>query len=187
MKIGELATATDTPVETIRYYERAGLLAAPARSEGNYRLYGEAHLRRLAFIRRCRALDMTLDEVRALLDFIDDPAPDCAHVDALLDEHIGHVTDRIAELRRLQRALRTLRARCGQMGAGGACGILQGLLAADEPSPPARRRGAGGHGHGVHGPAGRPSSGGRAGSGAGSNKRTSSAAAQTPRRARRSG
>ncbi|MCW5634200.1 MAG: Cd(II)/Pb(II)-responsive transcriptional regulator [Rubrivivax sp.] len=152
MKIGDLAATTETPVETIRYYERAGLLAAPARSGGNYRLYGEAHVQRLAFIRRCRALDMTLDEVRALLDFIDAPGPDCARVDALLDEHIGHVTQRIAELKRLQGELRVLRARCAQLGSGAECGILQGLLA-QGPPPRARAPASGGHPRGVHGAA----------------------------------
>ena len=67
MKIGELAKATDCAVETIRYYERENLLPAPARSDGNYRLYTQAHVERLTFIRNCRTLDMTLDEIRSLL------------------------------------------------------------------------------------------------------------------------
>ena len=67
MKIGELATLTNTQIETIRYYEREGLLAEPRRSEGNYRIYGSAHAERLSFIRHCRGLDMTLDEIRVLL------------------------------------------------------------------------------------------------------------------------
>ena len=61
MKIGELAKLADCQVETVRYYEREGLLPAPARSEGNYRLYSSEHLERLTFIRNCRTLDMTLD------------------------------------------------------------------------------------------------------------------------------
>lgn len=135
MKIGELAAATATPVETIRYYERAGLLVAPARSgSGNYRRYGEADQQRLAFIRRCRALDMTLDEVRTLLAFIDAPGPDCERVNGLLDEHIGHVAARIAELKRLERQLRELRARCVALGSGAACGILQGLMGGEAPA-----------------------------------------------------
>ena len=67
LKIGELAKRTGCPVETIRYYEREALLAAPRRSEGNYRLYDDAHAERLQFIRHCRSLDMTLDEIRSLL------------------------------------------------------------------------------------------------------------------------
>ncbi|MGC4076579.1 MAG: Cd(II)/Pb(II)-responsive transcriptional regulator [Rubrivivax sp.] len=127
MRIGELAAACGTPVETIRYYEREGLLPAAPRSGGNYRVYGEAELERLAFIRQCRALDMSLDEVRALLAFRDAPPADCSGVNALLDEHIGHVVHRIEELRTLEASLRTLRARCGTPGDGAACGILSGL------------------------------------------------------------
>ena len=65
MKIGELATLTGCPVETIRYYEREGLLPAPSRSAGNYRQYDTAHVERLSFIRHCRSLDMTQEEIRA--------------------------------------------------------------------------------------------------------------------------
>ena len=69
MKIGELAKATHTQVETIRYYEREGLLPQTVRTEGNYRVYGVEHLDRLSFIRNCRGLDMTPDEIRALLGY----------------------------------------------------------------------------------------------------------------------
>lgn len=74
MKIGVLAKQADCPVETVRYYEREGLLPAPARTEGNYRLYSSEHLERLTFIRNCRTLDMTLDEIRRLLALMDSPA-----------------------------------------------------------------------------------------------------------------
>lgn len=127
MKIGELASASSTAIETIRYYEREGLLPAPARSEGNFRLYQEAHLERLQFIRYCRSLDMSLDEVRALLTFKDDPASDCGDVNALLDEHIGHVARRIKELRSLEKQLRELRQRCSAARPARQCGILAGL------------------------------------------------------------
>ena len=112
MKIGELAQASATAVDTIRYYERQGLLPAPARSEGNFRLYEAAHLERLQFIRHCRGLDMSLDEVRVLLRFRDAPESDCGDVNALLDEHIGHVSRRIRELRSLERQLKALREQC---------------------------------------------------------------------------
>ena len=101
LKIGELAARTDCPVETIRYYEREALLPAPTRSQGNYRLYGDTHVERLQFIRHCRSLDMTLDEVRSLLQFRDAPEENCGEVNALLDKHIGHVAQRIAELKKL--------------------------------------------------------------------------------------
>src|SRR5471030_104527 len=101
MKIGELAAATGTPIETIRFYERDGLLPQPERSEGNFRLYDETHLSRLTFVRHCRALDMNLDEIRVLLKFRDGAEGDCGEVNALLDAHIGHVQERIRELRSL--------------------------------------------------------------------------------------
>ncbi len=127
MRIGALAKATGTPVETIRFYEREGLLPAAARADNNYRLYTQAHANRLAFIRHCRNLDMTLDEVRALLRFKDAPQQDCGEVDALLDEHIEHVAQRIRELRALEKDLKLLRARCGVAHAADRCGILSGL------------------------------------------------------------
>ncbi len=127
MRIGALAAATGTAVETIRFYERAGLLPAAARADNNYRLYTDAHANRLALIRHCRNLDMALDEIRALLRFKDSPQPDCGEVDALLDEHIEHVAQRIRELRSLHKELELLRARCGAHRAGNDCAILSGL------------------------------------------------------------
>jgi Cd(II)/Pb(II)-responsive transcriptional regulator len=135
MKIGELAAASATQVETIRYYEREGLLPAPARTDGNFRTYEAAHLERLQFIRHCRSLDMSLDEVRVLLRFKDAPDADCGHVDALLDEHIEHVSQRIKGLRILEKQLKALRQRCDASRAASGCGILAGLTeAAHEPS-----------------------------------------------------
>lgn len=127
MQIGELAALTSTQVVTIRYYEREGLLPEPARNEGNYRIYDKPHVERLMFIRRCRTLDMDLDEIRTLLRFKDEPEEDCGDVDALLDEHIEHVSNRIKELRRLEKDLRALRSMCGQPGSADECGIIRGL------------------------------------------------------------
>lgn len=127
MKIGDLAQATLCPVETVRYYEREGLLPAPARSSGNYRLYGEHHVERLRFIRNCRSLDMTHDEIRALLAFRDGPEEKCDEVNALLDEHIGHVGHRIKELRVLERQLKDLRCQCQTVRTVRDCAIMQSL------------------------------------------------------------
>ncbi|HRH85782.1 MAG TPA: Cd(II)/Pb(II)-responsive transcriptional regulator [Rubrivivax sp.] len=147
MKIGALAEATGTPVETIRFYEREGLLPPPARADNNYRMYLPAHAERLAFIRQCRNLDMTLDEVRALIALRESPAQDCGDVNALLDEHIGHVAQRIRELRALEKDLKALRARCTAPHALADCGILNGLdIAAAAPVPALKRR----HVHGAH-------------------------------------
>jgi Cd(II)/Pb(II)-responsive transcriptional regulator len=130
MKIGELARATATAVETIRHYEREGLLPPPPRTEGNYRVYGRGEVERLGFIRQCRGLDMSLDEIRRLLALKDAPpaeGADCGEVNGLLDEHIGHVAERLRELRQLEEALKALREACSQPGAAADCGILQQL------------------------------------------------------------
>ena len=126
MKIGELAKLTDAQVETIRYYEREGLLPAPARSDGNYRLYTQAHVERLTFIRNCRGLDMTLEEIRSLLHMRDSPQDQCTSVNALIDEHIQHVNARIASLQALQTQLLDLRQRCSE-GEPDHCAILDRL------------------------------------------------------------
>ena len=127
MKIGELAKLTDAQVETIRYYEREGLLPAPARSDGNYRLYTQAHVERLTFIRNCRSLDMTLEEIRSLLHLRDSPQDQCVSVNALIDEHIHHVKARIDSLQALQAQLLDLRQRCSTGSDKDHCGILQRL------------------------------------------------------------
>ena len=127
MRIGDLSESTGTAVETIRFYEREGLIPAAQRADNNYRVYTAAHAEQLAFIRHCRNLDMTLDEIRTLLRLRDAPSQDCGEVNALLDEHIEHVTHRIRELRTLQKDLKALRARCGTPHAIEQCGILTEL------------------------------------------------------------
>jgi Cd(II)/Pb(II)-responsive transcriptional regulator len=146
--IGDLARRTQCQAETIRYYEREGLLPPPARSQGNYRQYQAVHVERLSFIRHCRSLDMTLDEIRALLEFRDSPTGNCASVSALLDEHVHHVADRIAQLRRLQRQLQKLRALCASPGQAGRCGILNEMSRAAKDGSAAAPTG---HVHGTHG------------------------------------
>jgi Cd(II)/Pb(II)-responsive transcriptional regulator len=127
MRIGPLAEVTGTPVETIRFYEREGLIPPAQRTDNNYRLYTPAHVERLAFIRHCRNLDMTLDEIRSLLRLRDTPPKDCGEVNVLLDEHIGHVAQRIRELRALEKELKALRASCRSPHGIDECGILNGL------------------------------------------------------------
>jgi DNA-binding transcriptional MerR regulator len=102
MKIGELARVTGTQVETIRYYERAGLLPAPPRTGGNYRIYGDEHVARLTFIRHCRVLDMALDDVRRLLMVKDASGANCGTVNRLLDDHIVRIRERIETLQGLE-------------------------------------------------------------------------------------
>ena len=144
MKIGDLGSQFNVPVETIRYYEKENLLPPPLRTSSNYRDYGPAHVDRLRFIVNCRALDMTLDEIRQLLHFHDHPSDNCSDVEQLLDEHIGHVSQRIEELQLLDGQLRRLRKACGKDHAKGSCGILRSLSESDTP-----RRSAG-HVHAKH-------------------------------------
>ena len=129
LQIGELAKRTGclVLVETIRYYEREGLLPNPVRSKGNYRLFSDAHVESLQFIRHCRSLDMTLKEIRTLLRFRDTPDENCSNVNALLDQHIEHVSERISKLKLLQDELRGLRSLCKRVQAAKNCRILQSL------------------------------------------------------------
>lgn len=130
MKIGQLAATAGCQAETIRYYEREGLLPAPSRSDGNYRLYDGAHLERLAFIRHCRSMDMSLAEVRRLLHFRDAPDENCREVNLLLDTQIARIAARMAELRALEKHMVALRSHCNQDLAARDCGILKGLASA---------------------------------------------------------
>lgn len=146
LKIGELAKRTGCPVETIRFYERKGLLTTPERSQGNYRLYDEANVMRLQFIRNGRSLDMTLEEIRTLLTLRDQPLHECTDVNVLLDEHIGHVNERIKELKGLQLQLKQLRSRCSTVQSVKECGILQELDTQEDGSA----RNLGSHAGGCH-------------------------------------
>lgn len=130
MRIGELAKATGVDAGTIRYYERAGLLPAPARSGNGYRAYTSEHLERLAFIRHCRVLDIPLAEVQRLLEFLLHPETDCADVDRLIETQLMRVRTRLESLQALERQLSALHGRCAAGRLAGECGILRELLAA---------------------------------------------------------
>ena len=129
MQIKELARATGVDVETIRYYEKEGLLPAPARHGNGYRNYEHPHLERLSFIRHCRALDMPLADVSRLLGFVDAPLADCSDVDLLVDEQLARVRARLKSMRALEKQLLQLRARCSGTHEGH-CGILDELVSA---------------------------------------------------------
>ena len=130
MRIGELARATGVEVETIRYYEKSGLLPAPARHGNGYRAYDPLHLERLSFIRHCRALDIPLADVQRLLRFIEEPEADCGDIDRLIAAQLNRVRARIASLQALAMQLDTLRQQCGTARPARDCGILQELVAA---------------------------------------------------------
>lgn len=126
LNIGALARATGTKVETIRWYERVGLLPAPARSAGNYRTYGEAHLGRLSFIRRARDLGFSLDQIRTLLDLAEDRERSCDAVDVIASEHLEDVDRKIADLQALRRELDSLIGQC-RHGKVAECRIIEAL------------------------------------------------------------
>jgi len=128
MRIGELARKTGTKADTVRYYERSGLLPPPARRPNGYRDYQALHVERLAFIRHCRALDMPLDAIRELLRFLGQPDADCGAVNQLIDEQLDKLAARIATLRDLQRQLQALRTECTEQSSATECGILRRLV-----------------------------------------------------------
>lgn len=133
MKIGELAQLANCTPDTIRFYEKEGLLPLARRTEANYRVYHEDHLIRLRFIRNCRSLDMTHDEVRALLAAADGHASTCGEINDLVDEHLSHVNTRIAELEQLRGQLTALRDKCRGEHPVEDCGIFQELTTKDAP------------------------------------------------------
>lgn len=126
MKIGELSRATGTNIETIRYYERIGLLTAPARTEANYRSYGDAHRARLRFVRHSRELGFTIEEIRSLLDLSDHPERDCADADRIASAHLEQVEAKIAQLSALRDELTRIVGRC-RGGLAGDCRVIEAL------------------------------------------------------------
>jgi MerR family mercuric resistance operon transcriptional regulator len=131
--IGGLARHTGTNVETIRYYERMGLWAAPPRSAGGYRLYGTDHLKRLNFIRRARLLGFSIAEVRTLLRLADDRKRPCAEARAVAEEHLADVRNKIADLKTMEKVLKETVARCAA-GTGSHCVLIDALYREGRPA-----------------------------------------------------
>lgn len=127
LPIGELSRRTGCNIETIRYYERAGLLPKPARSGGGHRMYGTAHVMRLSFVRRARELGFTLDEVRALLRLVDERDRPCAEARDLAARHLEDVRAKIADLRHMEAALDETIARCAD-GRAPECPLIEMLF-----------------------------------------------------------
>lgn len=130
MKISEMSRSTGVDVETLRFWEKAGLLAAPPRQANGYRHYGPAELERVAFVRHCRALDMPLPDVRQLLQVLDGGDTDAGQTDALVARHLLQVRARLASLQALERQLSALQSRCDADHAAHECGVLHELVAA---------------------------------------------------------
>ena len=125
--IGVLAKATDTKVVTIRYYERIGLLPVPSRTQGNYRVYSPEDVRRLRFIRRCRDLGFTIEQLRDLLRLSSQEDHACAEVDRITAEHLEEIEEKISDLTRLASELRRLNERCQGTGTIADCRIIEAL------------------------------------------------------------
>jgi len=124
--IGVLAEKTGVNVETIRYYERIGLLSPPARSSGRHRMYSEEHFGRLTFIRRSRELGFSLDDIRTLLALVDEGDFDCAIVKDIAVRHLANVRGKIASVKRLEQALKVLSDAC-RRGRQVSCPIIEAL------------------------------------------------------------
>ena len=126
MKIGELAVATGTSVETVRYYEKIGLLVPPGRTAANYRSYGHAHLARLSFVRRARDLGFTLAAVRELLALSDDKSQSCEAVDHIARVQLVEVDRKIGDLTALRTELGRVLGAC-RRGKVADCKIIETL------------------------------------------------------------
>jgi DNA-binding transcriptional MerR regulator len=126
VRIGQLARSADVKIDTVRYYEKQGLISAKRTTNG-YRTFDNADLDRLRFIRRCRKLGMSLPEVRHLLGVVDQPETDCITVDRLIKRKIEEVRDRVASLQALEHELQGLLDRCQAQTTAAHCGILREL------------------------------------------------------------
>jgi Cd(II)/Pb(II)-responsive transcriptional regulator len=128
MRIGELAKQAGVDVQTVRYYEREGLLEAPARTSSGYRAYDPMHLERLNFVRHCRSLDMPLAEIKRLIDLASDRTVSCEQVNDLVRVHLGRVRAKRNALELLERQLAALNAQCESGHRVANCGILEELI-----------------------------------------------------------
>lgn len=130
MRIGELAQKTHCDVQTIRYYEKEGLLSVPDRTSSGYRIYYAEHMEQLNFVRHCRSLDIPLAEIKLLLEYQRSSQITCNKVNQLLDHQIAQVDKRIASLKVLKQQLQALRQTCSEPQATVDCGILKTLTLA---------------------------------------------------------
>lgn len=126
--IGELSRATGVKVVTIRYYEQVRLMPVPPRTEGNYRIYRREHLHRLQFVRRCRDLGFTLDQLRDLLRLSVQSRRRCSSVDRITENHLKEIEAKVTDLRRLAAELRRIKNGCPGRGRIADCRILAALL-----------------------------------------------------------
>ncbi len=133
LRRAELARRTGANLETVRYYEKVGLLPAPPRTASGYRSYDGAHERRLGFVLRARELGFSLEEVRALLRLVDERDQPCAEASRLAAIHFSDVREKIADLRRMERVLKDVVAECGD-GSRPDCPLIETLFREVAPS-----------------------------------------------------
>ena len=126
-RIGDLAQQAGIKVVTIRYYEQTGLLPVCERTTGNYRVYAREHLQRLRFLRRCRELGFSLEQIRNLLLLSSAESDSCAAVCGIAADHLEEVESKIADLKRLASELRRIRSSCDGRNVGAGCRIIAAL------------------------------------------------------------
>lgn len=124
--IGKLSDHTGVKIETIRYYEKIGLMPPPPRNDGGHRIYDDAHKQRLRFIKRGRELGFSLENIRGLLG-LEDKKPSCAQVYDISTEHLGEIRKKIADLKKLEKSLSAMAQRCNRNESPD-CAIIKGLF-----------------------------------------------------------
>jgi MerR family mercuric resistance operon transcriptional regulator len=138
--IGQLAHAVSVPTSTIRYYERARLLRPDGRTSGNYRVYGDATLERLRFIRAAQANGFTLDDISALLSFRGGATGRCKEVQGLIRDRLADLRTRMDQMREVEAVLRSSLSMCRQFARTGRCQVIDSLKRASTSSPPKKPR-----------------------------------------------
>jgi DNA-binding transcriptional MerR regulator len=141
-RIGDLAKQTGVKVVTIRFYEQSRLLPACERTAGNYRVYGQDHLQRLHFVRRCRELGFSIEQIRELVQLSAAALPTCADLCCLAADHLRDVESKIADLKRMAKELRRIGAFCDGKQPSAECGIVAVLSGASGRSPVTSRVGS---------------------------------------------
>lgn len=135
MRIGDLARRTGVDVQTVRFYEREGLIDTPERTPAGYRVYGLRHLDQLTFVRHCRSLDMPLADVKRLLALASDTNVSCDDVNVLVQKHLDRIHAKRIGLEMLEARLTSLRAQCSSGHRVADCGILAELILAVQAEP----------------------------------------------------
>jgi DNA-binding transcriptional MerR regulator len=127
LSIGDLAEETGVKVVTIRYYERVGILPAPTRTSGNYRIYSEEHARRVRFVRRCRVLGFALEQIRDMLRLSSENGSSCAELCAITAHHLAAIEEKVNDLKQLAAELRRINSSCDGDRPMTECRIIEAL------------------------------------------------------------